>query len=111
MAFIRSPTIRVKLRDPKRFQQGFEFKESTVLMIRQDIRQHFTGLMVNGVPQPALLFLVADKTPHFIGFGFDILPLAQSDEGLRGLELSQFYLIDCFQVSIFFLRFQSPSLG
>jgi hypothetical protein len=43
--------------------------------------------MINGVPQPPLLLLGVDKTPHLIRFSLYILPLAKLDDGLSGFKL------------------------
>jgi hypothetical protein len=38
-------------------------------MRSQDIREDSTALMIDGMPEPALLRFIPNKTPHFIHFG------------------------------------------
>ena len=54
-------------------------------MVGQHGSPHLAGLMVNGVPQPAFLFLAADQPPHLVSFSLQIFPLAQPHNGLSWL--------------------------
>lgn len=86
LPFIRTIAIGIELCNPKRLQQCFQLQKRAILMVRQYIRQYFPGLMVNCMPQPALLFLGANETPHLIHFRFYIFPLAEPNDGLSGFK-------------------------
>ena len=52
--------------DAKGLQQGFKLQKNFVSAMAKDIRQDFPCPMIEGMPQPAGLFLFPHKTPHFI---------------------------------------------
>jgi len=47
-------------------KQRFEVDQRFVLMLSQDIGQDLSTLMVNAMPQPALLLFGTDKTLHLV---------------------------------------------
>src|SRR5215468_5123580 len=70
MTSICAPGISIIAPDPKRLQQGFQPQKHLVFAAAKDIRQDGSGAMINGMPEPSLLFFLAHKTPHFVHLGF-----------------------------------------
>ena len=68
MPLVRSPSISVKARDPKRFEQLFELQQDHILPPSKDVRQYGPTGMIDGMPQPPWLCLLPDITPHLIEF-------------------------------------------
>ncbi len=66
---VRAPIICVIARDTKRLQQGLQLQKDLVLAPAQDIRQDLPTVVINGMPEPPLCLLLANKTPHFVDFG------------------------------------------
>jgi hypothetical protein len=56
----RTPVIRVKARDPKRFQQLLQLQEHGIFAPPKHIGQDLARLVIDGVPQPPGLLLLAD---------------------------------------------------
>jgi hypothetical protein len=50
MALIGTPHIRLKPRDAKRLQEGFELQKDRILLSPKDVREHRAAAMVDGVP-------------------------------------------------------------
>jgi hypothetical protein len=57
-------------RDPQRLQQRFQLQKHLVFPAAKDLRQNSSGAVIDGMPQPPLLFFLALKTPHFVHLGF-----------------------------------------
>ena len=60
MARVRAPIIRIETRNVKRLQQGFELQKHLVLATPKNIGQHLATAMINGMPQPPLVFLASN---------------------------------------------------
>src|SRR5215468_12325736 len=70
MTCVCAPMIGMIARDPKRLQQRFQLQKHLVFAAAKDIRQDGSGAMIDGMPEPSLLFFLAHKTPHFVHLGF-----------------------------------------
>jgi hypothetical protein len=60
MPGVRAPSIGVIATDAKRLAQPFELQKYLILPPATDIRQDFARLVINRMPQPALLV----RLPH-----------------------------------------------
>ena len=69
MPCVRPPMISKEARDPKGLQESFQQQEYLVLAPAKDIRQDLSGPVINGMPQPARLFLLAHKALPFSDLG------------------------------------------
>ncbi len=84
MSLVSSPIIGIKLGKMKRFQDFFEFQKDRIFTIPKDISQHFSTLMINGMPQPSLIPFLSHEALHFIHFSLiKFLNLDLSDKGGR----------------------------
>jgi hypothetical protein len=63
---IRSPSIRVKPRDPTRLQQLLQLQKNGVLSAPEDVGSHVPTVRIDGVPSPPRLGFFAHVTPHLI---------------------------------------------
>ena len=63
---VRSPSIRVKSRDPKRLQQALEFEKDLILPPSKDIGQYGATAVIDRMPQPPRLGFLLHVTPHLI---------------------------------------------
>ena len=63
------PMVGKKTRDAKGPQQGFELQKHLVSATTENVGQDLTGPMIDGMPQPTGLALLAHKAPHFIDLG------------------------------------------
>ena len=70
MALIGSPIVRIKVCDRKGREKFFQLSKDSIRMLPQDIGHYRSTLMIDSMPQPALLTFVLNNTPHFIHFGF-----------------------------------------
>src|SRR5947209_17364231 len=59
MPGVRPPMIGIKAREPEGFQQRFEPQKNLVLPTPKNIRQDGTSVVIDGMPQPAWIPLVA----------------------------------------------------
>ncbi len=59
MTLIRAPTVRIEVLNGKLLKQQLELFESMVL-VRSE---YLSGAMIDGVPQPSLLFFRCHKAP------------------------------------------------
>jgi hypothetical protein len=65
MTRVSVPIICLIPRDAKRFQQGFELQKHLIFAAPENVRQHLTIAVINGVPPPARLFFLAHKRPEW----------------------------------------------
>jgi hypothetical protein len=70
MTRVSPPIIREESHDPKGLQQGFQLQKHLVLASAKDIRQDNPGAMIDRMPEPSRLLLLAHKAPHFVDFCF-----------------------------------------
>src|SRR6266850_7143527 len=70
MPYVCAPMIRIKAGEPEGLQQCFELEKDRIFAAPKNIRQDCACVMINGMPQPALVAFFADKTPHLIHLGF-----------------------------------------
>ena len=64
-----SPLVGKETREAKGLQQGFALQKHLVLATTATVSQALTGPLIDGMPQPAGLPLLAHKAPHFIDPG------------------------------------------
>ena len=62
--------VGVKTRETKGLQQRFELQKDLILATPKDIGQDRTRVVIDRMPEPALVPFLADKTPHFIHLRF-----------------------------------------
>src|SRR5262245_35117455 len=70
MPRVGAPMIDVVAGQAKGFEQPLKLQEDLVFAAAKDIRQDRPGTVINRMPQPPRLFLLADKTPHFVHLSF-----------------------------------------
>src|SRR5712691_1441648 len=70
MAFVRPPMIRIKTSEPEGLQQRFELQKDLVFAAAKDIGQNLACVVIDGMPQPALVAFLADKAPHLVDLSF-----------------------------------------
>src|SRR5215475_3530540 len=70
MTAIGPPIIRVIVRDPQGLQQRFQLPEHVVCAPAQTRGPYPTAPVLDGLPQPPLLVLLAHKGPQFIDLRF-----------------------------------------
>jgi len=99
MPCIRTPMIGIKAGEAKGLQERFELQKDLIFAAPKDIRQNRARVMINRMPQPAWVPFVADKTPHFIHFGFaSLLNVHKHLVWLHGVQQRR---IDRFQAGFF----------
>jgi len=67
---IRAPMIGAVAGQSKGLEQRFEPEKDLIFSAAKDIGQDGSRVMIDRMPQPALVALLADKTPRFIHLGF-----------------------------------------
>ena len=77
MSLIGTPPIRIKPRDAKRLQEGFELQKDCVLPSPKDVREHRTTAMIDRMPEPPRVRFAAHVTPHFVQLGRESAPLIE----------------------------------
>jgi hypothetical protein len=70
MTQVGAPVVRIVSPDTKRLQQLLALQEDLVPATAKDICQDLAAAVIDRVPEPSLLFFLADKRPHFIHFCF-----------------------------------------
>src|SRR2546428_13911423 len=70
MPGVRPPMVGVKTRETKGLQQRFELQKDLILATPKDIGQDRTRVVIDGMPEPAWVAFLGDKTPHFIHLRF-----------------------------------------
>ena len=100
VAFISPPTVRVKPRYPKWLQQFLQLHKHSILPVAEHICEDFSGVVVNGVPKPSLVFLAADITPHLVKLGtFNFLNI---NNNFRRIQAFQHRTVDRVEARFFF---------
>ena len=66
MSLVGAPPIGVETAAPKRLQQRFQLQKDVILPSPKDRRSHGPTVVIDGMPQPPLGFLLAHITPHLI---------------------------------------------
>src|SRR5712692_3231737 len=66
MPGVRPPMIGIKAREPEGLQQRFELQKDFILATPKDVRQDGTRVVIDGMPQPALVAFFANKAPHLV---------------------------------------------
>jgi hypothetical protein len=77
MALIGTPPIRLKPRDAKRLQEGFELPKDRILPSPKDVREHRITAMIARVPEPPRVRFAAHVTPHYVQLGREAAPLIE----------------------------------
>jgi len=68
MTFVGTPVVSKKSGDSEWCEKFFEFEKDDIFAITKHIGQDVAGGMIKGVPEPALIFLAPNITPHLIHF-------------------------------------------
>jgi hypothetical protein len=68
MALVSSPVVRQETGDPERLQELFQLQKGGIPSISKYISKDDSRRVIDRVPKPPLVFLLADETPHFINF-------------------------------------------
>src|SRR5918999_655899 len=85
MTGVGTPIIGVIARDSKRLQQRFELQKYLIFTATKDVREDLAIAVVNGMPQPPLLLLTLNITPHFVHFSF----LSESNDNFNLIWVQQ----------------------
>src|SRR6266851_5062241 len=102
MSFLRPPRIRRKTGEPEGLQQRLELHKDFVFAVAKDRGQDLACVVIDGVPQPALVAFLADKAPHLVDLRFPSLLNVHKDLGwVYG---AQQRAIDRCQCGFFFSR-------
>ena len=67
---VGTPIVCIIPRDAKGLQQRSSTSKDLVRAPPKDVGQDFPGAVIDGMPQPARLFLLPHIAPHFVHFGF-----------------------------------------
>src|SRR5215475_3144609 len=70
MPGVRTPMIRLQARETKGLPQRFQLQKDRILPTPEAIGPDRTRGVIHRMPQPPLVFLLANNTPHFIHRGF-----------------------------------------
>ena len=101
MTFVGPPIIRIKSRHAEGLQPFFELLKNDIFSVAKDVGEDGSGGMINGMPQPALLFLLANIAPHLIQFS--VFNLMNMNGNFTRLETFQYPVVDRFKTGFFFL--------
>ena len=77
MPLIGTPPIRIKPRDAKRLQEGFELQKDGILPSPKDVCEHSPTVMIDRVPEPPRVRFAAHVTPHFVQLGREAAPVIE----------------------------------
>jgi hypothetical protein len=69
VSFVGTPGVCIVARDAERLQQCLQLYKDLVRTPPKNIGQDLPSAVIKGMPQPARLFLLPHKTPHFVHFG------------------------------------------
>src|SRR6266571_1574678 len=70
MPGICAPMISIKAREPEGLEQRFELQKNFICATPKDIGQNLACVVIDGMPQPALVAFLADKAPHLVDLSF-----------------------------------------
>lgn len=101
MPGICAPMIGMIAPNAKGGQQGFQLDKDFVLTPPKDVRQDLPTAVIDGVPQPSLVLLLAHKTPHLVDFRF-VDPADHDIHGLRIESLEEGFVHRCEYSPFFF---------
>jgi len=73
MPGIGAPMIRIKASEPKGLEQCFELQKDFIFATTKDRGQNLACVVIDGMPQPALVAFLADTTPHLVDLSFPSL--------------------------------------
>ena len=71
VALVRAPVVRQETRDSERLQKLLQLQKRRVRPIPEDVGKDGSCRMVDRMPQPAPVVLLADETPHLVDLGRD----------------------------------------
>ena len=67
MTRVGAPIIRIIACDPKGFQQSLQLQKYRIPPPTKDIGQDLSGVVIDGMPEPAGVAFVPDKRPDTVG--------------------------------------------
>src|SRR5262245_11492760 len=70
MPGIGAPMIRRKASEPQGLEQCFELQKDFICATTKDRGQNLACVVIDGMPQPALVAFLADTTPHLVALSF-----------------------------------------
>src|SRR5712692_4410776 len=70
MPCICPPMIRRKAGETEGFEQRFALQKDLIFATTKDIGQDRSSAVIDSMPQPPLVLLLADNAPHFVHLGF-----------------------------------------
>src|SRR6266850_2688966 len=99
---VGAPMICIILCEPKRLQQPFQLQKHLILATPKDIGKDGPREVIDRVPKPPLLLLLADKRPHLIHLGFastldthgDLVALPRAQPGRVHRLQNRFFLFE-----------------
>jgi hypothetical protein len=101
IALVGTPAIGVKAGDAKRFEQGFQLQKHRILTPAKDIGQDFSRVVIDRMPEPALLRFLPNDTPHLINFCF--FHFVDLYEDLAWIHVLEGPIVDMLPLRLFFL--------
>ena len=86
---VGTPRVCILARDAKGIEQRLQLQKHFVLTPPEDIGQDLPSAVIEGMPEPAWLFLLPHEAPHFVHFRClhalqDDLDLARGQAGNEG---------------------------
>ena|SRR2546422_6356220 len=70
MPGICAPMVSIKASEPEGREQRFELQKNFIFATTKDIGQNLACVVIDGMPQPALVAFLADKAPHLVDLSF-----------------------------------------
>src|SRR5258706_10760109 len=73
MPGICAPMVGIKTGEAEGLEQRFQLEKNIIFAAAKDIGQNSSCVMIDRVPQPALVPFLADKAPHLVDLSFPSL--------------------------------------
>src|SRR5262245_5962786 len=108
---VGAPIIGIIAGQPKRLQQRFEPQKYLVLAAPKDVGQDLAGVVIDGVPEPALVAFVPDKRPHLIHLRLRFPSALQVPGHLGRIQCAQQSGVHRLQPYFFLLEFTQHGVG
>src|SRR6516165_8335599 len=111
MPGVGAPVIGVAAGQPKRLEQCFELQKDLVFAATKDVGQDFTGVVIDGMPEPAWVAFVADERPHLIHLRLRFPRALQVPGHLGGVQRAQHSSVHRLQYRGFLPEFPQHGVG
>ncbi len=109
MPCVRPPVIRREACEAKGLQQRLELQKDLIFPTAKDIRQDGSCMMIDRMPQPALVAFLPNKAPHLVNLSFP--SLLNVHEDLVWVHGAQQCGINRFQRRFFLPEFTQHGVG